>query len=263
MGSEPSRDDDPTGVHALLSSLPEPDPMPQHLVDRINASLAAEQDQRAAAMSGSAVTPLLATARRRPARLMLAMAGVAAAVVLVAVAGSTMFQGNQQTTSASSTALASASSDQSNPALPSLASSAGAAAKAPARDSSKGLEYSSAPRVQILLTVTGTRYTRAGFVTQTRYMGGALLLQRTSRAASQPLSRSSAGPVATTSGLEACLSAIGVSEAQAVRADVAFYEGRPALIIVATTNGKSVSYAVGRQCTPADPAVMRAATRLP
>jgi hypothetical protein len=258
MGSEPSRDDDPTGVHALLSSLPEPDPMPEHLVERINASLAAEQDQRAAAMSGSSVTPLLATQRRRPARLVLAIAGAAAAVALVAVAGSDMFHVNQQATLGSSTALASTSGDQSNPAIPSLASSAGAAAKAPARDSSKGGELFSASGVRILLTATGTRYTRADFVTQTRPMGGAI-----PQAATRLQSLSSARPTATSSGLEACLSAIGVSGAQVVRADVAFYEGRPALIIVATTNGKSVGYAVGRQCASADAAVMRAATPLP
>ena len=39
-------EDDPTGVRALLSSLPEPGPMPEHLVERISASLAAEQANR-------------------------------------------------------------------------------------------------------------------------------------------------------------------------------------------------------------------------
>ena len=41
-----SPEDDPTGVRALLSSLPEPEPMPAYLVDRISASLAAEQASR-------------------------------------------------------------------------------------------------------------------------------------------------------------------------------------------------------------------------
>jgi hypothetical protein len=62
-------DDDPTGVRALLSGLPEPAPMPGYLVERINASLNAAQSQRAASFSGERVTPLVATSRRRPGRV--------------------------------------------------------------------------------------------------------------------------------------------------------------------------------------------------
>jgi len=225
--------------------------MPQHLVERINASLAAEQDQRAAALSGASVTPLMATTRRRPGRVVLAIAGVAAAVALVAVAGGNMFRVNQQATLGSSTALASTSGDQSNPAGESLA------AKAPARDSSKDGETFSASGVQILLTETGTRYTRADFVTQARTMSGAALK------AAGPLALSDAGSAATNSGLAECLSAIGVREAQAVRADVADYEGQPAMIIVVTTNSRSIGYVVGRQCSHADATELRTATPLP
>jgi hypothetical protein len=225
--------------------------MPQHLVERINASLAAEQDQRAAALSGASVTPLMATTRRRPGRVVLAIAGVAAAVALVAVAGGNMFHVNQQATLGSSTALASTSGDQSNPASQSLA------AKAPARDSSKDGETFSASGVQILLTETGTRYTRADFVTQARTMSGAALK------AAGPQALSAAGSAATNSGLAECLSAIGVRGAQAVRADVAAYEGQPAVIIVVTTNGRSMGYVVGRQCSHADATELRTATPLP
>ncbi|WP_203230470.1 hypothetical protein, partial [Segeticoccus rhizosphaerae] len=42
-----SPDEDPTGVRALLSSLPEPGPMPPELVARITASLEREQQERA------------------------------------------------------------------------------------------------------------------------------------------------------------------------------------------------------------------------
>ena len=53
-----SPEDDPTGVRALLSSLPEPDPMPAYLVERISASLAAEQASRSRA-GASTVSPLV------------------------------------------------------------------------------------------------------------------------------------------------------------------------------------------------------------
>ena len=46
----PDPDDDPTGMRALLSSLPEPGPMPADLVARITASIAAEQQHRAVAV---------------------------------------------------------------------------------------------------------------------------------------------------------------------------------------------------------------------
>jgi hypothetical protein len=44
---------------------------------------------------------------------------------------------------------------------------------------------------------------------------------------------------------------------------VAFYEGQPAVIIVTTTNGIPMAYAVGRRCSHADAAVLRPATALP
>ena len=74
---------------------------------------------------------------------------------------------------------------------------------------------------------------------------------------------SSVGPAGTTAGLTECLNAIGATGAQVVRADVAFYEGQPAVIIVATTNGIPMAYAVGRQCSRTDAAVLRPATPLP
>src|SRR5665647_2291795 len=90
VGSSP--DDDQTGVRALLSGLPEPDPMPAYVVERINASLAAEQAQRAVLASGASVTPLLATKRRRPGRLLFSIAGAAAAVVLIGVLGNNLLR---------------------------------------------------------------------------------------------------------------------------------------------------------------------------
>jgi hypothetical protein len=247
MGSEPSRDDDPTGVRELLSSLAAPDPMPDHLVERINASLAAEQAQRAATMSGASVTPLLASARRRPARLVFAVAGAAAAIALVAVVSSSLFTMSQPISVTGGAALASTSSARE------LSSGAppNAAAKAP-RLSGSALSASA-----ITIRHSGARYTRADFVTQARTL-------RTATFSQPQLEDASAfGPAATTPGLMECLRAIGAAEAQVVRADVGFYEGRPAVIIVTTTNGIPMAYVVGSQCSQADAAVLRPATPLP
>ncbi|HET7303729.1 MAG TPA: hypothetical protein VFJ12_04150, partial [Segeticoccus sp.] len=53
LGRSSSPDDDPTGVRALLSSLPEPGPMPAELVERITSSLAEEQRARGSADAGA------------------------------------------------------------------------------------------------------------------------------------------------------------------------------------------------------------------
>jgi len=109
----------------------------------------------------------------------------------------------------------------------------------------------------IQVRLSGTRYTRTDFVTQV----GAL------RAAPAPQARfrtaSSLGPAGTTVWLRECMSAIGAAGAQVVRADVAFYEGRPAVIIMATTSGRPVAYVVMPRCSHADPAVLRPQTPLP
>lgn len=261
IGSEPSRDEDPTGVRALLSSLPEPDPMPEHLVERINASLAAEQAQRAARMSGTSVTPLLTTARsrtrqRRPTRFVFAIAGAAAAVALVAVVGSNMFTVHQTTTASRGDAVASASRDSSSN---DAEASGGAPPNAPAKAAKSQTPAALAGRATtpslVQIGLSGTRYTQADFVAQARTLRRAPLQRIVAQS-------SSVGPAGTAAGLLECLNAIGAAGAQVVRADVAFYEGQPAVIIVATTNGIPMAYAVGRQCSPADAAILRPATRL-
>jgi hypothetical protein len=247
-----SPDDDPTGVRALLSALPEPDPMPQYLVERINASLAAEQAQRADRAPGAVVTPLHATSRRRPRRLLFAIAGAAAAVALVAVVGNTMFTSSQPAAISSSAAIASTSSDDS-------ANSRAAKPAGPQSADDKAVlgRAKTLPLVQMRLS--HTRYTQAGFVTQTRILHGVILAPVLPKA----LESSGLGPTGTARGLTDCLSVIGAAEAQVVQVDVALYEGQPAVIIVATTNGLPVAYAVGRQCSRDGAAVLHAATPLP
>jgi hypothetical protein len=224
--------------------------MPKDLVERINASLAAEQAQRATTLAGSSATPLLGPPRRRRARLLFALAGAAAAVAAVAAVGTNMFQADQGTTTASSAAIAPSSgvTQDRGGALSSATGKAPAAAAAgPAAP----------PLVQISLS--STRYTEAGFVSQ------AEALRRSAAAPVQtpPLESSGIGPAGTEPGLRECLIALGAGSAQVVRADVALYEGRPAVIIVAVTNGLPRAYAVGRQCSRADAAVLRPGVPLP
>jgi len=220
--------------------------MPEHLVKRINASLAAEQAQRAARISTAAVTPLLAGRRRRSWRLLFAIAGAAAAVALVAVVGNNIFPVHQSTTISGSASLASTSKagEPAGAASPSVADRAPALASAVTTPS------------LIRIGLSGTRYTQADFVIQA---------QGLRRAPFQPMSTQSSGvgPVGTNRGITECLSAIGAAGAQVVRADIAFYEGQPAVVILATANGTTMAYVVGRQCSHTNAAVLRTATPLP
>jgi len=243
FGSEPSRDDDQTGVRALLSSLPEPDPMPEHLVRRINASLAAEQAERAAKTSGASVAPLLPAAPRRARRVLFALVGAAAAVTAFAAVGSNLLSPAPTTTAARSEAASTSSSGRPATQAPRLA------AEAPAAD---GDAVSRAtPPLQIVLS--GTRYTEAEFVTQAR---------AARRVPVQQGESSVRGPALTPSRLSDCLLAIGAVGADTVWADVALYQGQRAVIIVAITKGRPIAYVVRPTCSRAGPAVLRPATPL-
>lgn len=242
----PSDDDDQTGVRAMLSGLPEPDPMPAHLIERISASLAAEQAQRSALVAGRSVLPLLATRRRRPGRFLFALAGAAAAVAMIGVVGSNLLTTNQ-TTAAGDSAAADLSRD------PREASGA----PAPSADD-KAVAGGSASPASIQIRSSDTRYTLAGFMTQARMLSDATFAPGQGFGASR-----SVGAIGTESGLTDCLRALGADGAQTVRADLAFYEGQPAVVIVATTGGIPTAYAVGRECSRADAAFLHPPTPLP
>jgi hypothetical protein len=266
LGSEPSRDDDPTGVRDLLSSLPQPDPMPEHLIARINASLAAEQTRRTGRMSSPSVSPLLAGGRRRRRRLVFGLAGAAAAMALLAVVGSNVFPAGQSTTSTIGAALLTPSSNQDS------GGKAAPRAEADTRSSGQRLSSGAPPSAAaktptrvpgefggstLQIARSGTRYTRAGFVAQ------ALALRDAAPQVLQAQDLSAVGPAATDAGMMDCLSAIGAAQAVVVTADVASYEGRTAVVIVATTGGVTMAYVVDPQCSHAHPSVLRQATPLP
>lgn len=233
--SSGDQDDDPTGVRALLSALPEPEPMPEDLVRRISASLAAEQSARPPA--DVSVTPLLHTHRR--ARRALVPAAVAAGIAAVALAGTGVLH------------LGSGSQTSSG-----LAASAGAqltASDDPSRKAASGT------RAVQHIQVSSTRYTAQGFATQAAHLTVAPAPEAAPLTGEAP----SVGPVATPRGLDACLAGLGVGPVTSVTADIAFYDAQPAVVLVVLARGARTAYAVGRSCSAADPHVLHGATSLP
>ena len=235
-----SPEDDPTGVRALLSSLPEPDPMPAYLVERISASLAAEQASRSRA-GATTVSPLVRR-HRSARRLVLGLAGVAAAAAVVGLVGSDLLQGSNQSAGNATASMATAE----RPTTPGPA----LAPQTPVQGGTEGV--TAVPPMHIQMS--STRYTAAGFAAQAR------ALAATPGQRVHPLTGESpsVGPIATPTGLASCLRALGVGPVDEVTADLGFYEGVPAAVIVTVTGSTRTAYAVGRSCSSGNQAVLHA-----
>jgi hypothetical protein len=70
------------------------------------------------------------------------------------------------------------------------------------------------------------------------------------------------GPVATPTGLQSCLKALGEFPPYTVLADLATYDGRPAAIVAVTRKTSTTAYAVKRGCQPGHAQILRDATRV-
>ena len=225
----PEDRDDPTGIRALLAGLGDPGPMPADLVDRINASIAAEQQARAG--NDHTVVPLR---RRRSSWPRIGL--VAAAVAAVAVAVPAMLGTGPGELMASLSGTGSASS----------------------ADSAAGSEAGSAPSVEpesvlpdagsrassatgpVALATSGTAYTSAGLTTQARSV-----LDRAAAGSSDSQLKDTA---TNELALRACLTALGVATWMPVSADAGTFDGRPAVVaVVSSDTGQSV-YAVDPDC---------------
>jgi hypothetical protein len=243
-------------VSRLLASLPDPGPMPAHLEERILMSLAAAAETRAAdrelfdelGMVEDDAEPEFENAflfsdrdardpvaspegpRRGPHEMVRRrwplLAAAAAAVVAVGAIGT-----------AALSQLRSGSDG-----LASLPGSSGTASQLDGR---------------VHVQVSTTAYTKASLPA-----GARTLLDAPGPEASSG-DAPSVGPLATDAGVDACLEALGVSDASAVSVDLATYEGQPAAIVVATQPDRTLAYAVGRECTTGDPQVVQEAVPVP
>jgi hypothetical protein len=71
------------------------------------------------------------------------------------------------------------------------------------------------------------------------------------------------GPIATSTGLESCLEALGEFPPYAVLADLATYDGHPAAVLAVTRQGSTIAYVVKRTCRPGNAEILRDATPIP
>lgn len=235
--AEESPDVDPTGMRALLSSLPDPGPMPAELVERITAALEqqAEQHHGSGAPHGAGVVPLH---RRHPWRTAFLAAASAAAVLLVAIPLATgTAPGNLSALFGGGRSVAGSAAD----------SGSMERAGQPAQGSS------GAAVEAVTVRMTGTAYTRARLAGQARALlaSTAPLLHPTADAEPAPL-----GPMSTPAGVRACADVLGIAREEPITADIADFDGQPAAVLVVGQAAAPTAYAVSRTCGPTGPGIL-------
>ena len=247
-----AQDHDPTGVRDLLSRLPAPGPMPDELVARITAALAAESDAarddgRAA---GGDVVGL--PVRRRSPRLR--HLGVAAAVVTAIGLGGYGLAVVQGGGAPSVDALTSgddsggsASEAESGTDASARADGQGEAAPGSGQEDTEPLPRAAPPAGsgEVVVVMSGTQYTSGGLAAEASALTSGPLDPLPDLAAEAP----TIGPIATPIGARACAEGLGVDPSAGLVVDVAQVDGRPAAVLVAFGPGGRTAYAVERSCT--------------
>lgn len=244
-------------VTALLAATPDPGPMPDHVEARISAALldaarlrvdpgpmASDDRADTAAGAGGGHTgadvlalPTRSDGANRPKPIYL-VAAVAAAAAVVAV-GASALHVTKRPNGAAIVGDTRSSSGQ----TPTSGGSAGG-----------GLH----------IQLSTTAYDGGNLATRAR-----ALLDRPGPPIRDLAAESPGiGPIATPIGLEACLEAIGALDAtlpspDAVSADLATFDGRPAVVVVVTRAGASTAWAVERSCSTGTPGVLKDATPVP
>jgi hypothetical protein len=226
-------------MRALLSSLPDPGPMPPDLVDRINAALAAERLQ----LEQGGDAEVIPFRRRRWGRAALVAAAVAAVAIgipaLVTGTGPgdlTALLTRQGTGEAASSASALSGGS---------AYSTKHGATPPIRQApSSGQDLASADAQAVTMYATSTAYTTAGLHQQLRTFVDHPGAPMPSVAAAP----AQLGRLATPQGIASCLHAVGVMPGERVAADLATFDGAPAVILVVSTDMGQRGFVLSRDC---------------
>ena len=256
-------------VRELLADAPDPGPMPAEVSERISRALLHAARLRVEpgpfALGTSTGSPdgsdggprpsggtVLAMPSRseRPRPIYLA-AAVAAAVAVVAVGASALHL-TKRPNGAAAIGDPYSSAASASPSRAPSSSPSGAQSSPPATGSGLHIQLST------------TAYSPDQLAAQAR-----TLLDHPGQPIGDLAAESPAlGPIATPTGLESCLRAIGARGGadpapEAVSADLATFDGHPAVVVVVTRAGVSTAWAVERSCTTGAPGVLEGATPVP
>ena len=246
---------DPTGMRALLASLPDPGPMPDDLVARISAALQAEADRgdgiegllgprdddageasRAElGDTGARVVPLHRRVRLRH-------LGVAAAVVGVLGLGG-YFVGS--TLPGGVTASLSAGASDSD--------SSGDSAAAGKAQEGVPLVAPEAGSGEVVVVMSGVDHAAARLDVTARELDDGTLDPIADLSAESP----SLGPIATPLGARACADALGIPANAGILVDVSEVDGVSAAVLVVHAADGRTAWAVDRSCTTGNTGLIR------
>ena len=250
---------DPTGMRALLASLPEPGPMPDDLVARISAALAVEAQRGddidrlwtlhdadeasrpvdgrddASVDAGAQVVPL----RRR---LGLRHLAVAAAVVGVLGLGGFLVKSLPGDVMAAFGTTA-ASSD----------SAAGAEDSEAAARGKVALVAPEAGSGDVVVVMSGVDHAADRLDVTARQLDDGTLDPIADLTAESP----SLGPIATPIGARACATALGIPADAGILVDVSEVDGASAAVLVVHSAAGRSAWAVDRSCTTGNTGLIR------
>ena len=248
---------DPTGMRALLASLPAPGPMPDDLVARISAALQAEADRgdgiegllgprhdEDPAHGPSGAEPHDTGAQVVPLhrRVRLRHLGVAAAVVGVLglggyFVGSTLPGGVSASLSAgagdSGTSADSAAAGKAQEAAPLVAPEAGSG--------------------EVVVVMSGVDHAAARLEVTARELDDGTLDPIADLSAESP----ALGPIATPLGARACADALGIPANAGILVDVSEVDGVSAAVLVVHSADGRTAWAVDRSCTTGNTGLIR------
>lgn len=246
-------DTDPTGMRALLRGLPDPGPMPDDLVHRIQASLGDLAEDGGLLRGGPAPgeTPAPGVSRGTPAphrsSWWVRNAPKVAVAAVVLVGGGALASGPLGLLRSGGDAMTTSSDTAGGAGAESAAESPGVA---PRRGDDSGALDTGTTAGPVVVHMSGRSYSSTGLAGQ---VGDAEFSSPT-----VPLTAESPGigPIGTELGVRSCLRALGLPRDSAVDVDLAQVDGVPAAVLVVTAGGERTAYAVGRQCTLGNPAVL-------
>jgi hypothetical protein len=251
-GERPDLEPDPTGMRELLSSLPDPGPMPEDLVRRITASLAAEQAARGGnGGNGDRDDTVVALDSRRRWNWR-HVAAAAAAVAVIGVGVPAALSGGNGGLIASLSGGSSQEADSSAGSAQSLADSSGDStgdSSGRGESGAPGSSGSSAPTT-VPPTQPDAAASKDALAAATAYTTAQLVTQvaaKRARDASNQDARQR-GPADTEQGLRDCLLALGTGADSVAWSDRGTLDGRPAVVAVVDAPGGQTVYAVAPDC---------------
>jgi hypothetical protein len=245
---------DPTGMRALLASLPAPGPMPDDLVARISAALAAEEqrgdgieqlwhldDDRAG--GAAAATPTLddadAVAPVVPLRRRVGMRHVAVAAAVVGVLGLGGFLVKSVPGDVAASLTTSGDS--------------GAAADSAAGPKAQALVAPEAGSGEVVVVMSGVDHTSDRLDVTARELDDGTLDPIADLSAESP----SLGPIATPIGARTCATALGIPADAGILVDVSEVDGVSAAVLVVHSDQGRTAWAVDRACTTGNTGLIR------